>query len=333
MSSQGKSAHKSCCVDGKPLVWDLHTLLWEPGLLSQWRTDESLPALIYVLVLLRACWPGSLCLSSVSSWSVLGNNRCLWPRQHSATLGPERALCWGLEDRHLIPRTWCLLSKVVMAPTEMLSALMQGTFPLISEMSPWAECKDSLQAALSCNLCSVHTLASQAVTAVTDVRRWRVAFSHCLWAELFKKPTVLTSLFPFLWLLWLQTRCATAQLILTHTEVGILASAQMTSLFYFLLPPDDEEWHSGVWRSEHSDSRWHFRRRYWFRQHRSRRILLPTTPAHKKTESPAACLWSEEDWRGRKTRAASHPPVSGRLWLRLQSVLWSGNMYLQPGRH
>lgn len=46
-----------------------------------------------------------------------------------------------------------------------------------------------------------------------------------------KKPTVLASLFPFLRLPWLQTRRATAQLVLTHAEVGTLASAQMTSLF------------------------------------------------------------------------------------------------------
>lgn len=149
MRRQGISVHKSCYIGSKPLDRGLHALLWESGLLSQLQVDESLPALIYVLVWLRACWPGSLRLSSPPPWSVLGNNRCVWSWQHNATLCPECALCWGLKDRHIIPRTWCLLNKVVMAPTGMWSPLYQDPFSLTSEMSPWAECKDSFQASVS----------------------------------------------------------------------------------------------------------------------------------------------------------------------------------------
>lgn len=96
---------------------------------------------------------------------------------------------------------------------------------------------------------------------------------------------------------------------------------------------DDKEWYGGIWGSQYTDSGWHFWWWYWSRQHWSRWVLLSPTPAYKKAAGIAASFWSEEDRRGRKARAASHPPVQRGLWLWLPCVLWPRNLHLQSCRH
>ena len=93
----------------------------------------------------------------------------------------------------------------------------------------------------------------------------------------------------------------------------------------------DQERNGGVGGGRRPDTGWCFRWRYWCGKCGGGWLLLPAASAHQAATRPVAGFWGPPHRCWREARTSSHPPVTGRVWLWLSTVLWSRSVCLQPG--